>query len=166
MGAADRAARVARETVVPYVSDSYHSPKLELRWIHRREAGVFATRAISRGEVLTISGGVVLPYRKVRTLPRWFRRFCFYIEHGYYLAPSSRRRIGLGFYMNHSCAPNAGDLRGELALTAVALRPIRKGEEITCDYRPVLDPDDRRYRSLLTFRCRCASRRCAGLIRA
>lgn len=151
---------------MPVVSDSYHSPKLELRRVDHREVGVFATRAIRKGEILTISGGVMVPWRKVRTLPRWFRRFCFYIEHGYYLAPSSRRRIGLGFYMNHSCAPNAGDKRGELALTTIALRPIRKGEEITCDYRPVLDRDDTRYRPLLTFRCRCDSRRCAGWIRA
>jgi uncharacterized protein len=151
---------------VPYVSGSYHSPKLQLRRVDHREVGVFATRAIRKGEVLTISGGAVVPYRTVRTLPRWFRRFCFYIEHGYYLAPSSRRRIGLGFYMNHSCTPNAGDQRGELALTAIALRPIRKGEEITCDYRPVLDRDDAQYRPLLRFRCRCSSRRCAGLIRA
>jgi SET domain-containing protein len=148
------------------VSHSYHSPKLELRRVDHREVGVFATRAIRRGEILTISAGVVLPYANVRRLPTWFRRFCFYIEHGYYLAPSSRRRIGLGFYMNHSCAPNAGDRRGGLALTAVALRPIRKGEEITCDYRPVLDRGDRRYRPLLRFRCRCSARRCAGLIRA
>ncbi|PYM31475.1 MAG: hypothetical protein DME15_17630 [Candidatus Rokuibacteriota bacterium] len=151
---------------MPFVSDSYHSPKLELRRVNHREVGVFATRAIRKGEVLTISGGVVVPRRKVWTLPRGFRRFCFYIEHGYYLAPSSRRRIGLGFYMNHSCAPNAGDERGELALTAVALRAIRKGEEITCDYRPALDGDDTQYRPLLRFRCRCGSRRCAGLIRA
>lgn len=151
---------------MPLLSDSYQSPKLELRRVDHREVGVFATRAIRRGEILTISAGVVLPYAKVRRLPRWFRRFCFYVEHGYYLAPSSRRRIGLGFYMNHSCAPNAGDRRGGLALTAVALRPIRQGEEITCDYRPVLDRGDARYRPLLRFRCRCSARRCAGLIRA
>ncbi len=151
---------------MPYVSGSYHSAKLALHRVNHGEVGVFATRAIRRGEVLTVSAGAVLPYRKIEKLPRWFRRFCFYIEHGYYLVPSSRRRIGLGFYMNHSCAPNAGDRRGGLALTAVALRPIRKGEEITCDYRPVLDQNDAQYRPLLRFRCRCTARRCAGLIRA
>lgn len=151
---------------MPVVGGAYHSPKLELRRVNHREVGVFATRPIRKGEILTISGGIVLRYARVRRLPAWFRRFCFYIEHGYYLVPASRRRIGLGFYVNHSCAPNAGDKRGELALTAVALRPIRRGEEITCDYRPALDRGDTRYRPLLTFRCRCDAPRCAGRIRA
>jgi SET domain-containing protein len=151
---------------MPFVSDSYHSRKLELRQINRREVGVFATRALARGEILTISGGLVLPYRRVRAFPPSFRRFCFYIEYGYFLVPSRRRAIGLGFYVNHSCAPNAGDLKGEHALTCVALRPIRRGEEITCDYRPVLNPDDTQYRPLLRFRCRCRAPGCAGFIRA
>ena len=151
---------------MPLVNGSYHSPKLELRRINRREVGVFATRAIAKGEILTISGGLVLPYQRVKAFPPSFRRFCFYIEYGYYLAPSSRRAIGLGFHINHSCAPNAGDLGGEHALTCVALRPIRKGEEITCDYRPALNPDDTQYRPLLRFRCRCNAWRCMGRIRA
>lgn len=151
---------------MPFVSDSYHSPKIALRRINRREVGVFATRAIARGEILAISGGLVLPYQKVRAFPTSFRRFCFYVEYGYYVAPSSRRAIGLGFYVNHSCAPNAGDLRGGHALTCVALRAIHAGEEITCDYRPALNRDDVWYRPLLRFRCRCRARRCAGFIRA
>ena len=151
---------------MPFVGDSYHSPKLALRWIDRREVGVFAVRAIRKGEILTISGGRVLPYHCVKVLPPSFRRLCFYVEYGYYVAPSSPRAMGLGFHVNHSCAPNAGDLRGGHALTCVALRPIATGEEITCDYRPVLNPDDTQYRPLLRFRCRCGSKRCAGFIRA
>jgi len=151
---------------VPFVSGSYQSPKLELRAIGPREVGVFATRAVRKGEILTISGGVVLSYREVKALPRRLRRLCFHIEHGFYLVPPRGRKVAIGFYMNHSCAPNAGDLNGASALTAIALRPIRKGEEVTCDYRTVADPDDRRYRPLLKFRCRCGAKNCGGVIRA
>ncbi|HYY05175.1 MAG TPA: SET domain-containing protein-lysine N-methyltransferase [Candidatus Limnocylindria bacterium] len=148
------------------MSGSYQSPKLKLRAVGRRERGVFAGRAIRKGEILTISGGVVLPYRKVRALPRGLQRLCFHIEHGFYLVPPRGRKVAIGFYMNHSCAPNAGDLNGASALTTVALRAIRRGEEVTCDYRTVAAPEDRRYRPLLKFRCRCGAKNCGGVIRA
>ena len=108
----------------------------------------------------------MLSYREVKELPRRLQRLCFHIEHGFYLVPPRGRKVAIGFYMNHSCAPNAGDLNGASALTAIALRPIRKGEEVTCDYRTVADPDDRRYRPLLKFRCRCEAKNCGGVIRA
>ena len=151
---------------MPFVSGSFQSPKVKLRAIGSRERGVFATRAIRRGEVLTISGGVVLPYRKVKALPRWRQRLCFHIEHGFYLVPPPGRKIALGFYTNHSCAPNAGDLDGWYALALIALRRIRKDEEITCDYRTVAVGADRLYRRLLRFRCRCGAKSCEGVIRA
>jgi len=151
---------------VPFVSDSYHNPKLELRPISPREVGVFARRAIRKGEILTISGGVVLPYQKVKALPQKLQRLCFHIEHGFYLVPPPGRKIALGFYTNHSCAPNAGDLDGWYALALIALRRIRKDEEITCDYRTVAVGADRLYRRLLRFRCRCGAKSCEGVIRA
>jgi SET domain-containing protein len=150
---------------VPFVSDSYHNAKLALRAISPHEVGVFATRAIRKGELLTVSGGRVLPYHRVKALPRAFKRFCFHLEHGFYLVPPRGGKVALGYYVNHSCAPNAGDRDGWYALALVALRPIRKGEEVTCDYRTVALSGDRRYRPLLRFRCRCGARNCAGVIR-
>ncbi len=150
---------------MPFVSDSYQSVKLELRRVNHREVGVFARRAIRKGELLIVSGGRVLPYHRVKALPRSFQRFCFHLEHGFYLVPPRGRKIALGYWVNHSCAPNAGDGRGWYALSLMALRRIRKGEEVTCDYRTVIGHGDPRYRPIVRFRCRCGSRRCAGLIR-
>jgi SET domain-containing protein len=45
------------------------------------------------------------------------------------------------------------------------MRRIRKDEEITCDYRTVAVGEDRLYRRLLRFRCRCGAKNCAGVIR-
>ena len=151
---------------MPFVSGSYQSPKLEFRAISPRERGVFARRAIRKGEILTVSGGLMLPYQKVRTLPWRLRRLSFHIENGFYLVPPRGRRVAMGFYVNHSCAPNAGDRDGWYALSLFALRPIRRGEEVTCDYLTVVIPGDRRYRPLLKFRCRCGARNCSGVIRA
>ena len=105
---------------MPFVSGSYQSPKLEFRAISPRERGVFARRAIRKGEILTVSGGLMLPYQKVRTLPWRLRRLSFHIENGFYLVPPRGRRVAMGFYVNHSCAPNAGDRDGWYALSLFA----------------------------------------------
>jgi SET domain-containing protein len=56
-------------------------------------------------------------------------------------------------WVNHSCAPNA---RGE-AGRDIAIRPIKKGEEITVDYVVEKVPD-------LKIWCNCGSPACRGLL--
>ncbi len=58
-----------------------------------------------------------------------------------------------GCYLNHSCDPNA--MRS--GVTVFAWRAIRKGEEITIDYRLNAFGDHR-------SRCLCGSRNCGGLV--
>lgn len=57
-------------------------------------------------------------------------------------------------YVNHSCNPNCG-LRGEI--TCVAMRDIKKGEEITQDYG-LLDNADYK------FKCTCGYPNCRGIV--
>jgi D-alanine-D-alanine ligase len=55
---------------------------------------------------------------------------------------------------NHSCDPNcAYD-----GLDVVALRKIKKGEELTLDYAQFLD------KNMEPFHCNCGSKNCRGLI--
>jgi SET domain-containing protein len=49
---------------------------------------------------------------------------------GYY-CPQSFTRVDIGWYLNHSDAPNAGHVDWEY----YALRDIQDGEEVTIDYR-------------------------------
>lgn len=55
---------------------------------------------------------------------------------------------------NHSCNANTG----YSGLNVVALRPIKKGEELTLNYASFLDE------SMESFTCRCGAPNCSGLI--
>jgi hypothetical protein len=57
-------------------------------------------------------------------------------------------------YVNHSCDANCG-IRGEI--TVVAMRDIKKGEEITQDYGLLYNED-------YSFKCNCGSKNCRGLL--
>ena len=58
------------------------------------------------------------------------RRYCPYDEkmNGYW-APENFNRMSIGWYLNHSPRPNIH------SKTFVALRYIKRGEELTVDYR-------------------------------
>jgi len=63
-------------------------------------------------------------------------------------------------YFNHSCNPNAG-FKGQIFL--VAMRNIRKGEQITFDYGMVLHEIknlDKQYK----LKCYCGSKKCRRFI--
>jgi D-alanine-D-alanine ligase len=55
---------------------------------------------------------------------------------------------------NHSCDPNTG----YLGLNVMALRPIAAGEELTLDYRTMLNEDSE------PFECHCGAASCRGSI--
>jgi SET domain-containing protein len=60
--------------------------------------------------------------------------------------------------INHSCSNNC-DYNGKgLKLWVVAIRDIRKGEELTCDYGFGFDEDYKQ------FPCKCSSKNCCGYI--
>jgi len=60
--------------------------------------------------------------------------------------------------INHSCSNNC-DYDGQgLKLWVVAIKDIKKGEELTCDYGFGFDQDFR------NFICKCKSKNCCGYI--
>ena len=60
-----------------------------------------------------------------------------------------------GVYTNHSCDPNAGIMHDH---QLVALRPIRRGEEIRFDYSTTMDEDR------WTMACDCRSPHCRRVV--
>lgn len=113
--------------------------------------GIFATEMIPRGKIIFIMKGRII-YSEVHT-----KRDAMLCPH----------RVGIGKnlwmepdmkcvrYINHSCRPNAG-IKGRV--TFVALRDIKKGEEITFDYSISEDSE-------WTLRCSCGEENCRGIIR-
>lgn len=69
-------------------------------------------------------------------------------------------------YFNHSCDPNAG-MKG--SGTLFAIRPIKKGEEITFDYSSTEDTDDKVWGINWTEKwripCKCGAGNCRKEIR-
>jgi len=74
-------------------------------------------------------------------------------DEGGFMVPS--RPVGLWF-INHSCDANAEIQWTGRGARLVALRLIRRGEEITCDYRPSLHEG--------RLSCRCGAAGCSGLV--
>ena len=116
--------------------------------IHGR--GVFAARDISPGEV-------IIDWEECKeTLT----------EHDVEgLSPEERKRVSVidgqhilfkppACWVNHSCDANARGTSGR----DVAIRAIKRGEEITVDYVLENVPD-------LNLRCNCGSKTCRGFLR-
>tara|TARA_B100002052_G_scaffold176257_1_gene160406 strand:+ start:1475 stop:1963 length:489 start_codon:yes stop_codon:yes gene_type:complete len=60
--------------------------------------------------------------------------------------------------INHSCSNNCEYDGKGLKLWVVAIRDIKKGEELTCDYGFTYDQDYKQ------FPCNCGSKNCCGYI--
>ncbi len=114
--------------------NSWLNPKLEVRTSELHGKGVFASENIRRGERLAIFGGSIMPIDEIKNLPESIRDYTMQIEERFVLGHKTLVLENTD-YFNHSCNPNSG-FHGQLFL--VAVRDIKKGEEITFDYAMVL----------------------------
>jgi uncharacterized protein len=117
--------------------------------------GCFATRLFPKGRKIAEYAGEVITRREVarRVKTRRKHRICA-VSYNRHLDGA---RGGNGtHYINHSCRPNCYMRTTYGHLLFIALRDIRPGEEITCDYISTHHPDD--------YRCRCKSPDCRGTI--
>jgi uncharacterized protein len=106
--------------------------------------GLFAAKSFTEGEAITVFSGPKITYSQVLKLKNPDNA----------LAISPRRYLDFqppGVYANHSCNPNAG-LKPDLTL--IAIKPIKKNEEITWDYSTTLDW------TVCNFTCACGAKDC------
>jgi hypothetical protein len=139
------------------------NPKLAVRETRRYGKGVFVQHgSMKRGEFLFVLGGHVLTVQDETRLDRSLFDKPIEIAEGFSIGPRSRRDLARmpQHYVNHSCSPNAG-FHGQIFL--VALRPIRRDEEITYDYAMVMRNGDS-HASGFKMRCSCGSSQCRGII--
>ncbi|MBP8047541.1 MAG: SET domain-containing protein [Anaerolineales bacterium] len=91
--------------------------------------GVFATDFISKGELISLWGGHIVHRSKLDpAMPRFTQRV-LQIDEDLYILTAENPEPNDCF--NHSCDPNLG-FSGQIGL--VAIRDIRKGEELCFDY--------------------------------
>ncbi|MDO8511237.1 MAG: SET domain-containing protein-lysine N-methyltransferase [Nanoarchaeota archaeon] len=88
--------------------------------------GVFSTKSFRKNQQLFSFGTKIVSWKKAnhRSVQLGKNRW---------LNPS---RYDLGYYVNHSCNPNA---RFEKPHFIAALRPIKPGQEITLDYATLVN---------------------------
>ncbi len=109
--------------------------------------GVFAGRDFKKGEVVLKWKPKVLNKSEAEKLPRSLKHYIDKAGKNTYFLQQPPER-----FINHSCEPNTS----VKDRSDVALRNIKKGEEITTKYQKGL---------LVGFPCHCGSKKCKGIIR-
>ena len=140
---------------------SYRSPKTVIRKSLIEGKGLFARRAIRKGEIVAIKGGHVYDERGLAKIKSKIAASYVQIADGFYIGAATAAEVKKNkIFINHSCRPNVG-IRGQII--CVALRDIRAGEELTYDYNidagePITPAVKRRWP------CRCGGQNCRGTV--
>lgn len=120
--------------------------------------GIYACRNIRKGETLFVAKGLIVhltPAEADLASRRHLYDNAIEIGKGTWLDPIPGNLLN---YINHSCNPNTG-IRG--TRTFVALRDIRKGEQIVYDYSTT--QDDRC--DTWVLECKCGEKNCRRKIK-
>ncbi|HMV41511.1 MAG TPA: SET domain-containing protein [Leptospiraceae bacterium] len=114
-------------------SESYVSPKVKCVSIEGKGKGLIAKEKISKGEIVSISGGLIFKEEdhQKELVEKGIGDYCYYIEEGFLICPINPEDPSDDWRMNHCCEPNCG-VRGQIVF--VALRDIEINEELTFDY--------------------------------
>lgn len=118
--------------------------------------GVFAVKEIPKDELIAIFGSHIITRAQRDKLPENVKYLALGIDNDMFIGPISIKETDDADWFNHSCGSNAG-LKGQIML--VAMKDIRKGEEITFDYCVSCSQlGDKR----ILFKCDCGSDLCRG----
>ena len=110
--------------------------------------GVFANRDFKKGEIVLKYNLKPLTKEEFDNLSEKEKHYTSKENEKYFLFPSPER------FVNHSCEANTNPKNK----CDVAIRDIKKGEEITTDYTKDNVPG-------LNMKCNCGSKNCKGLIK-
>ncbi|PIS42917.1 MAG: hypothetical protein COT24_01035 [Candidatus Kerfeldbacteria bacterium CG08_land_8_20_14_0_20_40_16] len=112
------------------------------------QRGVFANRDFKKGEVvLKWKPKKILTKKEASALPEEEKHYVSNYQLNEFILQSPPER-----YVNHSCEPNTEVING----CDIALREIKKGEEITSDYG--------KDNVFIHFKCNCGSKNCRKFI--
>ncbi len=127
------------------------NPKCEVRQTRGRGRGVFAKENIKKGEEIAAFDGPVYGWWSKKWTTDLYNHAIQFERYKW------RDSNGIARLLNHSCKPNCG-IKNLFRL--VAMRNIRKGEELTWDYEMTENHPYWR------MKCTCNSPKCRKLIGA
>jgi uncharacterized protein len=141
-------------------ASSWLSSKLQVKKSDKQGNGIFANASIRAGERVAIFGGDVMAIDEIDELPDRLSEYPMQIEERFVLGRRGDVEPEPVDFFNHSCEPNCG-FKGQIFLQA--MRPIRKGEEVTFDYAMVVS-ESVGSSIIFEMRCHCHTTSCRGLI--
>jgi uncharacterized protein len=110
--------------------------------------GVFANSNFRKGDtVMKWDASVILTGKEAKKVPKRYQKYLVFYKGRYILSQSPEK------YLNHSCEPNTR----EGNLCDIAIKNIKKGEEITTDYSIELPPHYK-------MKCTCKSKECRKIV--
>jgi SET domain-containing protein len=99
--------------------------------------GVFATHDIPAGKQ-AFSGQFSPRKMAIKDVHADFLKYCIFVNDEECLCPERFDRMEIGWFLNHSDKPNIA--KNAEGLT-IAVRDIKAGDEILCDYNQLNEPD-------------------------
>ena len=127
--------------------------------IDRNGKGLYATQDIKEGTRIIDYVGKIITKKQTEESERFDNSkpiYLFNLNNKYDLDGDVKSNIAR--LINHSCSNNC-DYEGKgLKLWVVAIKNIKKNEELTCDYGFSYDSDYKQ------FPCKCSSKNCVGYI--
>jgi uncharacterized protein len=129
--------------------------KVEVRQSLIEGRGLFAKASMRARQKLGNLTGELISQAEGRRRAKRLRRISI-VELGGGKALDASRKGNELKYINHSCQPNTFIRIFGKKVEFYALRAIRRGEELSCDYGETHHEG--------THRCRCGSPRCRGFI--
>jgi uncharacterized protein len=157
------------ETMIQRASKA-ESPLFAVRNSEIHGKGAYALRAISKGARIVEYQGDIVTWKEVMKRDSGpddgvsqIHTFLFEIDPLRVIDAS--RRDWPAKWINHSCDPNCTAVGEGTHIFIDALRTIRRGEELTYDYKITLE--DRHTAAVKKrYECRCGTRKCRGTILA
>jgi SET domain-containing protein len=140
-----------------YLAHSWLSPKVEVRTSVAHGKGMFATEAISEGEIVSVWGGEFVNASEATKAKEVGMAIQQIDENLFEVFDYAKREEDPTYLHNHSCDPNTW-MQDEVTITA--RREIKPGEELTIDYAMfVLDEN-----YVMPVECQCGSVFCRHTI--
>lgn len=138
---------------------SWMNEKLEVKDTKKCGKGVFAKSDLKKNEILCIFGGYIKSLVEEEKMPKEIKDEGVQINNEFALGIIRKNQFEDSSFFNHSCNPNAG-FKGQIFL--VAMKNIKRGEQITFDYAMVLDKAKKA--GFYKMKCLCGSNKCRGYI--
>jgi len=136
---------------------SYRSPKIERRNSSLDRKGLFAKQHIFKDELLidfSSGPGKFVSLKESDALYNKGYDYMIQVNDDLFFAAVDDDDLEDEDFINHSCEPNCG-IRGSLQI--VAMRDIKRGEEITFDYAMTES-------SSYSMHCKCGKEKCRHII--